>query len=236
MAGRFTKNKPMVKLYYSDISILQNEHLLQHLSRFVSAQRCEKTKEYRFIKDKALSIGAELLLQYALKKETQNLAPFVFLQNALGKPYLKNENNLFFNLSHSGQCVAVAVGDRELGVDIEQHKVFEPRVAKRVYTPFELQYIEKFHSQNELFYNLWVAKESFIKAIGTGLTLDPQTFSVEIWNNGFVRQEVCSQNYFCKLYPIEKGYSLALCMTGEKMPKSAQRVDMHNLVSALCEP
>jgi 4'-phosphopantetheinyl transferase len=69
--------------------------------------------------------------------------------------------------------VSVAKG-REVGIDLEQIRDNRQllRLAERFYTPAESQWIKSRSSSDHAlqFYRLWVAKEAFLKAQGTGIS------------------------------------------------------------------
>lgn len=79
--------------------------------------------------------------------------------NEHGKPYLPG-GNLFFNLSHSGNLTALAVGKREMGLDAETRKRRDLNAIFRRMTPAE---------RNEDFFRLWTAKEAYVKFKGSSL-------------------------------------------------------------------
>lgn len=92
-----------------------------------------------------------------------------------GKPYLSNAS-LFFNISHSGDCLLVAVSDFEsIGVDIELIKSKRNLlgVAKRCFSVDELNFWRHLpeEARVEVFYQFWVRKEAFVKAVGRGIAL-----------------------------------------------------------------
>ncbi|EIC30038.1 MULTISPECIES: 4'-phosphopantetheinyl transferase family protein [Methylomicrobium] len=100
-----------------------------------------------------------------------------FGRQALGKPYLLDNNGepqtLRFNLSHSGERMVLAVGRRELGVDVE---VWDPRhdpesLAGEILAPEELAHWQRLppDRRREAFYRFWTRKESLVKAVGAGI-------------------------------------------------------------------
>lgn len=90
-----------------------------------------------------------------------------------GKPYLP-DHPLRFNLSHSGDCLLVALAwDGRLGVDVEQVRVL-PRMAAlagRCFAPQEYQTWQAAGARADDFFRLWTLKEAFVKADGRGLAL-----------------------------------------------------------------
>lgn len=98
-----------------------------------------------------------------------------------GKPFCKNFQNLFFNISHGGDYVVFAVSDKEVGVDIEMWKRkvnFE--IANRFFSKREIEQLNQVSKEEKqkLFFQFWTAKESYLKMLGTGLTKPLSSFSI----------------------------------------------------------
>ena len=92
-----------------------------------------------------------------------------------GKPYFKSVPGVHFNLSHSGDYLACAFSDSEVGLDLQEDR--EPhtsalRIAKRFFTEEEYKALlacSDHGAQLTLFYRLWTIKEAYLKYIGCGL-------------------------------------------------------------------
>lgn len=136
----------------------------------IDAERRKKTEQMKQSGAQSLSLGAGLLLQYAVKcfqsEESEqmsgdrldgewstevsaeailqeNSAPieFAYQYGAHGKPYLDNVPGLFFSLSHSGDYVLCAVSDREIGADIQQERKEQgERIAGKYFTESEREW------------------------------------------------------------------------------------------------
>jgi len=94
--------------------------------------------------------------------------------NPWGKPYLANYA-LQFNVSHSGSALVFALGDGySVGVDVEQMRSLQcpHRLIQRYGTLGEQTHWQRLPPQarERYFLELWVAKEAYSKALGTGLT------------------------------------------------------------------
>ena len=89
---------------------------------------------------------------------------------------------LQFNLSHSADLVAVGLMEqRAIGVDIEYLRpVLDLNsVAEENYTPSEFGSMLEIPGQarrEALFFRYWTRKESYIKAVGKGLSIPLNTF------------------------------------------------------------
>jgi 4'-phosphopantetheinyl transferase len=107
-----------------------------------------------------------------------------FEVNAYGKPYLSNAA-LFFNISHSNDCLLVAVSDfDQIGVDIERIKTRSNLLglAKRCFSVDELNFWcdLSVDVQMRVFYQFWVRKEAFVKAVGRGIALGLEQCELQV--------------------------------------------------------
>jgi len=110
----------------------------------------------------------------------------IFDLNPYGKPFLRH-SDIQFNLSHSKQWAALAVGKNcELGIDVEstsaRHSTLD--IAKHYFHPDEISQLERMTSHEEkqdYFFRLWTLKESFVKGLGTGIStgLDKMNFTID---------------------------------------------------------
>ena len=108
------------------------------------------------------------------------------------KPGLDESNGEmlpFFNISHSGEMAVAAFDEREIGVDVEQIKKRHVSSVLRKFTEAERDYVraEKTLASSAKQDNsyidddidairrmleIWTLKESFLKCIGTGITME----------------------------------------------------------------
>lgn len=109
------------------------------------------------------------LLHYVLKKEYGITDP-AFFRTSHGKPYLKNEN-IFFNISHSGSLVVCAISEHECGADIEILRDYNDKTAKRVCNENEYAKVSESSDKSVAFLEIWTRKEAFLKFTGTGLSV-----------------------------------------------------------------
>jgi 4'-phosphopantetheinyl transferase len=103
-----------------------------------------------------------------------------FIEGRSGKPAL--DGALSFNFSNSDDLGALAVANFELGVDIEKIRVIEEDVAGRFFAADEVARLRALPAerQTEAFFNCWTRKEAYVKAIGDGLLLPLDRFSVSL--------------------------------------------------------
>ncbi|MES2275064.1 MAG: 4'-phosphopantetheinyl transferase superfamily protein [Bacteroidota bacterium] len=77
----------------------------------------------------------------------------------------------FFNISHSAGEFLIAIGDTELGVDIERINpdFAYADIASNYFSADEVVFINGSHNPTEAFFLLWTRKEALLKACGTGI-------------------------------------------------------------------
>jgi 4'-phosphopantetheinyl transferase len=103
-----------------------------------------------------------------------------------GKPRLLRpvtRRPLSFSLSHTRRLVACAVTwDRMIGLDIEEVREAPHDVAERYFAPPEVAALRTLNgsSQQRAFFMMWTLKESFLKAMGVGLTVPLGSFAVRL--------------------------------------------------------
>ena len=88
--------------------------------------------------------------------------------NNHGKPYFADRKDLFFSISHCKGAVAVAIDDKEVGVDIEEISRYRESLESYVLNEEERNYIDK----KDKFIEIWTQKEAVFKLLGTGITHD----------------------------------------------------------------
>jgi 4'-phosphopantetheinyl transferase len=92
-----------------------------------------------------------------------------------GKPFLPDAAELAFNLSHSGDLVAVAVTRRPgVGIDIERlGRRVRPHLIRGALAPAERELVEGVPAERreEAFLRHWTAKEAYAKALGPGIAV-----------------------------------------------------------------
>ena len=95
---------------------------------------------------------------------------------------LRDYSEVCFSASHSGDMAAVAVSPRRVGVDIEVESGRRPhdRIAARMFAPDEAGIVSGADgdARRRLFHRCWVAKEAYAKALGRGLGMRFDAFSV----------------------------------------------------------
>jgi 4'-phosphopantetheinyl transferase len=142
---------------------------LQRAHRFVFEQHRQ-----RFIAGRA-QLRRILATYLALPPEA-----LMFGYGSSGKPALAGP--LSFNLSHSGDVAALAVALFDVGIDIECIRPVEDNLAEQVFSAREVTALRSLPQAQwtEAFFACWTRKEAYVKALGDGLRLPLDRFSVSL--------------------------------------------------------
>lgn len=206
---------------------------LREAAECVDEVRRKKTERIKGTGAKTASLGAGMLLQKMAMDLTEGIEntdilfleedellavlqarilreqtpPFSFLYEygAQGKPQIVNFPKKF-NLSHSGDYVVCAVGDGEVGADIQKWVPYKERTAERFFAPTEWKLLQELPAsqRTELFYRLWSRKEAYGKYTGQGIgNVLGEDFSDE---RKWKEKKICFREQ-----TLEAGYSLAVC-------------------------
>lgn len=164
---------------------------------------------------------AEMLLRAALRADWPQLcgqSGLQFAENGHGKPYLEGMAELHYNLSHSGSWCVCAVSAVTVGIDVEQ--IREQKL------DWVLPYLSEEEKDDLLgraegerirrFYEIWTMKESYVKAVGTGLSLGLNTFSVI--GEGLSRLSP----FHMKRYDLDAQHPVAVCADVPLFPAEIQ--------------
>lgn len=165
----------MITVYAYNCADVSDMLLSAMLDR-VSPERRAQAARFYHRGDAVRSVCGELLAR-ALFCALYPGQPIAFQKGTRGKPSVTGHPAFHFNVSHSGDWVVCATADAEVGVDVERIDAADMRVADRFFAPEEIEVLHGMQDQDGAFYRLWTAKESYIKCVGTGLSMPLNRFS-----------------------------------------------------------
>ena len=201
----------MNTVHLLEVSFLSDDTLFQRYYDRLSAHRKAKTDRYRHRKDKNLSVGAGILLDYCLQpfgKREQD-RQYIFGKNE--KPFF-SDADFFFSISHSETMVAVSFSDSETGCDVQygEHKN-NLYLAKRFFTACEYDTLLRASDPEMTFYRMWAIKESYLKFTGQGIGGGLDFFDVRFHKNSpLLFKDGKQEDVFIKEYRYEN-YFVAVC-------------------------
>ena len=134
---------------------------------------------------------AKALLTVLLKNQ-YGITDFTVDCDKNGKPFIVS-SKIGFNLSHSGNYVLCALGDKNVGCDIQLITPYNQRVVKRFFTKNEIDCLEICDDKDLVFTKLWTLKESALKFSGEGMSggLDRYDFSEYYNEDSFILKGLC---------------------------------------------
>lgn len=148
----------MIRTYYTNTDYISLTEL--NLSK-IPLQRKEKIDKLIKEEDKKQCLAAGLFIdKFFPGKEIKT--------EKYGKPYVVN--GMEFNIAHSHNYVIFCVSSGQpVGCDIEKLKVLNyEKTGKFVFHKNEINALKNSENQQELFFDFWTKKESFIKCLGMG--------------------------------------------------------------------
>lgn len=171
--------------YSKDLILLPNEvHIWRanlnvssstmiKLRETLSADEKQRAERFHFERDRVHFIAARGILRSILAQYSNTSAPELkFSYSERGKPYLK-ESEISFNLSHShGLALYAFTLSQNIGIDVEYLRDLEStQLAKRFFTIAEYNRLISLpiQQQQTAFFQVWTAKEAYLKATGDGL-------------------------------------------------------------------
>lgn len=131
-----------------------------------------------------LQLFREGLRSIGLNEDASRFTSDQIEVSSFGKPYFRDIPQAHISLSHSGNYIACAFSDVEIGLDLQE--CISPhtdvlRLVKRFFTSQEYEALLSVSGddktrQREIFFRLWAIKEAYLKYIGCGLSGELNSF------------------------------------------------------------
>lgn len=177
-------------------------------SPWLAPAELARAERFHFEHDARRYRASHAALRQLLARRT-GLDPLAlhFEQGTYGKPRLATAQAPHFNLSHSGGWALIGIcASAPIGVDIEAPRAMDDllALAERNFSPRELEALRGLpeNRQPQAFLRCWTRKEACLKALGSGLSVEPSVFEAGIapealsttigFGGGVCRMEVLS--------------------------------------------
>lgn len=226
----------MLEVYALQIPKEMSPQGFLKLLTYVSIEKRVRIKHFRKRDDSLRALFSDLLIRsIILERYGVSNQEITFKYNAYGKPFLAFDTSFSFNISHSGSWVVAIVGNQQLvGIDIEEIRPIDIEIARRFFSPVEYAELIAKGEKERLpyFYDLWSLKESFVKAIGRGLSVPLNSFAIQ--RKGMLEQFSICQNYspqsfYFRQYDIDTSYKLSACATINWFPESISKYNIYDI-------
>lgn len=206
---------------------LRDAGLLESLSRSLSADEHARVARMHFPEGRHQQLVTRGLVRNVLSRYVPAVEPaaWTFDRSAQGRPCIagapEGARDLQFNLAHTPGLVALAVARAaDIGVDAERTDKRAPlAVARRYFSAREIAALEALPAEDQprRFRRLWTLKESYLKAIGTGVAggLGSMTFHVEPGGVRFEREaDPHASRWVFREFELAGEFHLALAFLG----------------------
>jgi len=199
--------------------------LVAHCRETLSAEERHRADRFVFERDRIRYTVAHAVLRHLLSRYCgEPPASLRFSAAAAGKPSLQSATPLHFNLTHSDERALLAVGQRELGVDLEKVRsnIEALAISRHYFFGSERDAIESAPSpeRDRLFFRYWVAKEAVLKAQGIGLGFPLDRFRIEFRPDGETARvetfdpAALESSWTVRMLPCESGWLGAVAARG----------------------
>lgn len=194
-------------IVYASVRDIPGEELQAVFERLTEEEQRKCSAYHREIDRQAFLLGRYLIQKMVCShpNELKNIS-----YSAYGKPFIPGAS--FFNLSHSGDYVVLAVSQTsEIGVDIEFMGEVSYGELSKFFTEAEQELISSARDPRYEFYRIWTAKEALLKCTGKGLGLPLDSFCVAASAELIVE----NQSYCVRQLEIllPENYQMAVCST-----------------------
>lgn len=187
--------------------------------------RAKLARKFRNEIDAYRTVVGELITRAVVAK-THGKRDFTpFLRSPENRPSLPGYGAYDFNVSHSGNWVVVGYAAAgPIGIDVEEAVEIDDLVPLRVFTHAELAAFASAADRRKTFFEMWTAKESVLKMLGTGLTLAPQSFTLAPDSAG---RRSANEYPWCTIETrwIDEKHALSVCGTTAAFPSEIRRID-----------
>jgi len=210
-----TYETPGTKVYIDSTRQYEAKDIFTSFYEQVSPRRKKSIDRKRFLKDKLLALGVEVLLMQACKDFEVDYAKEPIVLDRFNKPGFAKVP-LFFNLSHSEQRVMCIMSKYPVGCDVEKLGSDDLSIAEHFFHASEYQALKKCTSKEERkssFLRLWTLKESFLKCTGLGISLPLESFAIDLASRDIkVIQSIDNAHYCFFEKDLQDGYRYAWCV------------------------
>jgi 4'-phosphopantetheinyl transferase len=205
---------------------------IEQFAAILAADEQQRAARFHFKRDRRRFIVGRgvlrLILGYYL-----GLSPgrVQFSYGAWGKPALaetfgRAEEQLFFNLAHSGEMAVYAMlHNQEIGVDVEQIRPMPDleQIALRFFAVQEQAALLRLPAgqRQDAFFNCWTRKEAYIKALGVGLAQPLDQFCVSLAPGepanlvSIAGSEVEAAGWLLEAFSPAAGYVASVAVAGQ---------------------
>ena len=189
-----------------------SENKITEYSKVLPEFMRKEIAENKKTSDQKLKLLSRLMLKKSLKDTGSSNLIDKWERDPNNKPFIPGWNS--FNISHSGEIVAFAYKNGNIGIDLEKRDKINYEEMLEYLHPEEQKFISVSEQMQQTFFEIWVKKEAILKALGVGLMDGLAEFSC-------INQSVFHEGNEWHFHPIwvHSDYVCYICSLdkGEKM-------------------
>lgn len=196
-----------------------------------------RVRDRQNLSSKLQTVAGELLARYSIGHYLGKVKQEINLAfGEKGKPHIGNLKDIHYNISHSGHYVVCAVAPTEIGIDVERVRKVNLRIAERFFSAPEIQDLMACDENDRMryFITLWTIKESYLKAIGRGLTQHLNSFTIIRSGGSYLltgNEE--AEGYGIETRQIDDEYMMAVCTLLPYSPSDINFVSLKDIIKTL---
>lgn len=218
------------------IYMIKKERNLSHAEKNFLIQLCDKKKYEKInllkkIEDFEASLIGHVLIKYMISQYTLfNMRNIILTEGTFGKP-IYSESNISFNISHSNSIITGAIDNQDIGIDIEyMEEIDYIGISNLIFSESEKNSLISSTKPKDYFYHLWTAKESYLKAIGTGLFLEMCNVTLEESN---IKEKNEATLYYCHHLGVIPKYKLCVCTKKKNINEIVIEMNIQDFIQSL---
>ena len=208
----------MIKITIADLRTLPLSESCERLLGSLPAEERKRAERYLREEDRIRCAAGAFLMQKSVKNALAERGAepvFGIVRTKYGKPYVKEYPDIQLSLSHSGDIIALAQYDREIGVDVEQINNIEIDGYMSFMTAGEQRLIKNAPDPLVCFYRVWTVREAFSKQVGLGLPIfESEKVAIDYEHERIAYR---GKTYSVKTFSLD-GHIMSVCVCGN-MPE-----------------
>jgi 4'-phosphopantetheinyl transferase len=205
----------------------------------VHNEKCEKIKKFVRPEDAIRALLADILVRSVIASYLKvSNKTIEFNVNEYGKPFLKGNYGLHFNVSHSEDWIVCAIDNKPVGIDIEKVRPVDLlEIASQLFSDEEYKtlIVKSPEDRQRFFFDLWTLKESYIKAVGTGFSIPLKSFTVKFIDKSEIKVKSGNKltDWALKQYDLDPEYKMSVCAAQKAFPDNVIIKELKDICSEL---
>lgn len=185
-----------MKYYIKKFSCFSEEKQKEYLKFLDKEKLSQFNSATNQNRKKSILISHGFLKEAVAQEYNINKKDLVFSVTEKGKPFCRSHENIHFSISHSGDYFAVAISEKEIGIDIQTVKNFNEKLVDRVCCEKEKLFVNSSENKSKAFTEIWTKKEAYLKALGTGI--DRELTTVDTTELDFITE--CQDEFIVSVF------------------------------------